>query len=77
MCHATLAGRKAGSVSTNKSQFVDKISTNMAYHQILLLFTLLLYQRSIAITAMFSNCSLDSKTKTKENKFFFKTTVDR
>ena len=31
MCHATLAGRKAGSVSTNKSQIVDTLSTNKAY----------------------------------------------
>ena len=31
MCHATLAGRKAGSVSTNKSQFVHTLSTNKAY----------------------------------------------
>ena len=32
MCHATSAGRKVGSVSTNKSQFVDTLSTNKAYH---------------------------------------------
>ena len=31
MCHATSAGRKAGSVSTNRSQFVDTLSTNKAY----------------------------------------------
>ena len=31
MCHATSAGRKAGSVFTNKSQFVDTLSTNKAY----------------------------------------------
>ena len=31
MCHATSAGRKAGSVSTNNSQFVDTLSTNKAY----------------------------------------------
>ena len=31
MCHATSAGRKAGSVSTNKSQFVDTLFTNKAY----------------------------------------------
>ena len=34
MCHATLAGRKAGSVSMNKSQFVDTLSTNMDYLKI-------------------------------------------
>ena len=33
MCHATSAGRKAGSVSTNKSQFVDTLSMNKAYQQ--------------------------------------------
>ena len=33
MCHATSAGRKARSVSTNKSQFVDTLSTNKAYHE--------------------------------------------
>ena len=33
MCHATSAGRKAGSVSTNKSQFVDTLSTNKAYQE--------------------------------------------
>ena len=31
MCHATSAGLKAGSVSTNKSQFVNTLSTNKAY----------------------------------------------
>ena len=31
MCHAIMAGRKAGSVSTNKSQFIDILSTNKAY----------------------------------------------
>ena len=31
MCHATSAGRKAGSVSTNESQFVITLSTNKAY----------------------------------------------
>ena len=31
MCHATSAGRKAGSVSTNKSQFVDTLSMNKAH----------------------------------------------
>ena len=31
MCHATSAGWKAGKVSTNKSQFVDTLSTNKAY----------------------------------------------
>ena len=33
MCHATSAGRKAGSVSTNKSQFVDALSMNQAYQR--------------------------------------------
>ena len=37
MCHTTLAGRKAGSVSTNKSQFVDTLSTNKAYLEVLIL----------------------------------------
>ena len=32
ICHATSAGRRAGGVSTNKSQFVDTLSTNKAYH---------------------------------------------
>ena len=31
ICHATSAGRKAGSVSTNQSQLVDRLSTNNAY----------------------------------------------
>ena len=31
MCHATSASQKAGSVSTNKSQFVDTLSMNKAY----------------------------------------------
>ena len=31
ICQATSASRKAGSVSMNKSQFVDRLSTNMAY----------------------------------------------
>ena len=30
------AGRKAASVSTNKSQFVDKLSTNKAYLSLIL-----------------------------------------
>ena len=29
--HVTSAGRKAGSLSTNKSQFVDTLITNKAY----------------------------------------------
>ena len=32
MCHATSVDRKAGSVSTNNSQFVDTLSTNKSYH---------------------------------------------
>ena len=31
MCHATSACQKAGSVSTNKSQIKDTLSTNKAY----------------------------------------------
>ena len=41
MCHATSAGRKAGSVSKKKSQFVDTLSTNKAY---------------LFITYIFGNC---------------------
>ena len=32
MCHPTSAGQKAGSVYKNKSQFVDTLSMNKAYH---------------------------------------------
>ena len=52
MCHATSAGRKAGSVSTNKSQFVDTLSTNKAY--ILTLVT----QQSVPESDMFVNAVL-------------------
>ena len=37
ICHATSAGRKAGRLSTNTAQSVDRLSTNKAY----LFFTLL------------------------------------
>ena len=32
ICHATLAGRKAGRLSMNTAQSVDRLSTNKAYH---------------------------------------------
>ena len=38
MCHATSAGRKAGSVSTNKSQFEDTLSTNRAYQGFIIIY---------------------------------------
>ena len=34
ICHATSAGRKAGRLSTNTAQSVERLSMNKAYHDV-------------------------------------------
>ena len=62
MYQATLAGRKAGRLSTNTAQSVDRLSTNKAYH----------YQSSEPIVEMHNlECVFSCEMSAVNNDYFF------